>query len=300
MSAARTIGVTGATGFIGTQLVERFAADGWTVRAYQRDPSPPAPPGATRIAFRMPDRVREEDFAGLDWLIHGAVQPWSRRHRDADQVNVTTATQLIAFARAHGTRIVFLSTLSAHPEARSHYGRTKLRMESLFDPERDTVLRLGLVLGRRGGLFGSIVDTLRSARVVPLPDGGRQPIQVIAMDELVRIVARVVGQGVAGRYEIAHPEVYRMRDLYEAIMARTGAKPLLVPVPLALVGAGVSGIEALGLPFPITGENVRGLRHMAVFDTAPSLAALGVVTSGLSASVERLLDAAEKKRDAES
>jgi NADH dehydrogenase len=237
----------------------------------------------------MPDLVRTEDFAGLDWLIHGAVQEYGPRHRDADDVNVAAAQKLIEIARANGTRIVFLSTLSAHDEARSHYGITKLRMEPLFDPGRDTVLRLGLVLGRSGGLFGSIVDTLKSAKVVPLPDGGRQPVQIIAMDDLVRIVAGVVERGIPGRYEVAHPEVYRMRDLYEAIMARTGAKPLLVPVPLALIGAGVRVVEALGLPFPVTSENVLGLRHMHVFDTTASLAALGATTTGLEASIGRLL-----------
>lgn len=289
MNAARAIGVTGAAGFIGARLVERFAADGWSVRAYQRDPTPPAPAGVHRVAFRMPDLVRAEDFAGLDWLIHAAVQPYDARHRDADAVNVDTARRLIEIARANGTRIVFLSTLSAHDAAHSHYGVTKWRMESMFDSERDVVLRLGLVLGERGGLFGSIVDTLRGSKVVPLPDGGRQPIQVIAMDELLDIVARVVEHGASGRYELAHPEVYRMRDLYEAIMARTGAKPLLIPVPLSLVGAGVRVIETLGVPFPITSENVLGLRHMAVFDTAKSLERLGERTSGLHEAVGRLL-----------
>jgi nucleoside-diphosphate-sugar epimerase len=292
VSRARAIGVTGAAGFIGSRLVEHFARAGWRVRAYQRDASTPAPANVTRVSFRMPDEVRAEDFAGLDWLVHGAVQAYGQRARDADAVNLDTARRLVEIARASGTRIVFLSTLSAHPGARSHYGITKLRMEPLFDPGQDAVLRLGLVLGRSGGLFGSIVDTLKSARVVPLPDGGRQPVQIIAMDELVAIVAGVVERGLSGRFEVAHPEVYRMRDLYEAIIARTGARPLLVPVPLALVGAGVRVIEALGLPFPVTRENVLGLKHMATFDTAPSLERLGARTSGLSEAVGRLLEPA--------
>jgi nucleoside-diphosphate-sugar epimerase len=292
MNAPRQIGVTGAAGFIGGHLVEHFARAGWAVRAYQRDAGAPAPPGVRRVTFRMPDQIEPADFAGLDWLIHGAVQAYGPQHRDADAVNVDTARKLIAIARAEGTRIVFLSTLSAHDAARSHYGRTKLAMEPMFDPARDAVLRLGLVLGRSGGLFGSIVDTLRSARVVPLPDGGRQPVQIIAMDDLVRAVERVVEAGMGGRYDIAHPEVYRMRDLYDAIMSRTGARPRLVPVPLGLVGFGVRAVEALGLPFPVTSENVLGLRHMRVFDTAPSLAAIGLRTSNLNDAIARLLEPA--------
>jgi NADH dehydrogenase len=290
VSAPGSIGVTGAGGFIGQHLIRHFAEAGWQVRAFQRTRRAPDSDSIRHVDFTMPGGIREEDFAGLDWLIHGAVQEYGPRHRDADEVNLAAARKLIGFARTQGTRIAFLSTLSAHDEAASHYGRTKLRMEPMFDPERDTVLRLGLVLGRAGGLFGGIVETLKTARVVPLPDGGRQPVQIIAMDDLMRAVQRVVDNGRGGRFEIAHPEVYRIRDLYRAIIERTGAKPLLLPVPLALVAIGVRVFETFGLPAPVTRENVLGLQRMRVFDTAPSLAALDLRTSGLTEAIARLLE----------
>jgi nucleoside-diphosphate-sugar epimerase len=91
MTATGTIGIAGAAGFIGSHLVEHFA----------------------RVAFRVPDLVRADEFAGLDWLIHGAVQAYGPRHRDADAVNVETTGRMIGVARENSARIVFLSTLSA-------------------------------------------------------------------------------------------------------------------------------------------------------------------------------------------
>ena len=286
----KTIGITGAAGFIGSRLVEHFAARGWTVRALQRVPQGLALPNVTRHTFRLPDLVHESDIAGLDALVHAAVQEWRPgAATDADVSNREGTRRLIAHARTHGARVVFLSTLSAHDQAESHYGRSKLEVEGLFDAARDTILRLGLVMDRRGGLFGGMVETLRSAAVVPLVDGGRQPIQTLAMDDLVRIVERVIEHDIAGRFDVADPGVHRMRDLYEAILRTRPGRPLLVPVPLALVSFGAGLLETLQVPAPVTRENVLGLKHLRAFDTGPSLARLGVTLEPFEVCAARLL-----------
>lgn len=286
---SRAIGITGAAGFIGSRLVDRFAARGWAVRAFQRSPEKGAPrPGVTRHRFRMPDEVDPGDFAGLDAVVHAAVEEWRAGGGDADAVNREGTARVIAAARAHGARLIYLSTLSAHDQAESHYGRSKLELERRFDPERDAVLRLGLVLDRQGGLFGSMVDTLRSAAVVPLVDGGRQPIQTLAMDDLLAIVEKVAAGGLAGRFDVAHPAVHRMRDLYDVILRHLPRRPLLLPVPLRLVAWGAAAFEALRIPAPVTRENVLGLRHLRAFDIAPSLARLGVEVASLEDTARRL------------
>ncbi|HEY2956437.1 MAG TPA: NAD-dependent epimerase/dehydratase family protein [Candidatus Eisenbacteria bacterium] len=290
MSApARTVGVTGAAGFIGRRLVERFGARGWAVRAFQRSAAGPDSAEVSYRAFRLPDRVREEDVAGLDALVHAAVQIWGPGHTDADAVNLEGTRRVIAAARRHGVRLVFLSTLSAHPEAVSHYGRNKLEVEALFDPARDAILRLGLVLDRRGGLFGGMVETLRGSRIVPLVDGGRQPIQTLAMDDLLTLIERVIANGIAGRFDVATPRVYRMRDLYDAILRASPRRPWLVPVPLGAVLFGATLLERLRIPSPVTRENVLGLRCLKAFDTAPDLARLGVTLEPLESCAARLL-----------
>jgi nucleoside-diphosphate-sugar epimerase len=285
----RVIGITGAAGFIGARLVDHFAGRGWRVRAMQRSPDRPSDSRVTRCAFEMPGPADPALVEGLDVLIHAAVQAWSPRRPDADRTNLDGTRSLIEAARPRGVHLIFLSTLSAHDRAESHYGRNKLEVERLFDPTRDCLLRLGLVLERRGGLFGGMVEALRSSAVVPLVDGGRQPIQTLAMDDLLAIVERVAERRVAGRFEVATPRVHRMRDLYEAILKDAPRRPLLVSVPLGLVSLGASMLEATRLPTPVTRENVLGLKALRAFDTAPSLAALGVELEPMEASVRRLL-----------
>ncbi len=285
----RRIGITGATGFIGRHLLAHFAARGDAVVAFQRGPAAAARPRVTVVPFVLPDRFDPGDLAGLDAIVHGALVEHGPGTPDADAINREGARRVLAAARTHGVRVVFLSTLSAHPEAESHYGRNKLELERLLDPARDTVLRLGLVLGD-GGLFGGMVDVLRGARVVPLADGGRQPIQTLWMGDLCAAVEHVVDRGLAGSFDVAAPEVHTLRGLHQAVARGLGVRRTLVAVPLPLVELGVSVLEALRVPFSIRRENVLGLKRLRAFDTAPSMRALGIEHPlGLEEAVRRLL-----------
>jgi len=283
------VGITGARGFIGRHLVDDLASRGHEVHAYQRDATAPPRSGVIPHHFEMPDSIEPREFQGLDVLIHGALVEYGPARRDADAINVRSLERLIEITRAQRTRLVFLSSLSAHPGARSHYGRNKLALEAMLDPARDTILRLGLVLGD-GGLFGSMVDVIRNAGAIPLPDGGRQPIQTLWMGDLLTVVERVLTRNLGGRYEVATPEVYTMRQLYQTVMSALGVRKPLIPVPLGLVRVGVTILEALRVPFPIHSENVLGLQCLRAFDNAADMRALGVTPIGLDESVRRLVE----------
>lgn len=291
--SGRRIGVTGASGFIGRHLVRHLAARGDLVTAFQRSPAEPPVPGVTVRPFRMPDLVPAADFAGLDAVVHGALVEYGPAAPDSDTINRDGTARVIAAAREHGARVIFLSTMSAHAEATSHYGRHKFELEGRFDPARDTVLKLGLVLGR-GGLFGGMVELLRGARFVPLPDGGRQPIQVLWMGDLEDVVGRVIDTPLVGSYAVADPEVRTMRELYREVCAGLGVERTFLDVPLPLVEWGAATLEALRIPFPIRRENVLGLKHLRAFDNAADMRALGVTNPvGLEEAIRRLLVRAE-------
>jgi nucleoside-diphosphate-sugar epimerase len=286
--SGKRIGITGASGFIGRHLVAYFAARGDEVVAFRRRPVASSSRVKVR-PFALPDAFDPADLIGLDAVVHAALVEYGPAAPDADAINLAGVRAVRDAARAHGAHLVMLSTLSAHPRALSHYGRAKLAAEAELDPARDAILRLGLVLGH-GGLFGSMVDVLREARFVPLPDGGRQPIQTLWMGDLCEALGRVVDTRLAGRFDVAAPEVHTMRGLYESALRGMGLRRALIDVPLPLVELGVSVLEALRVPFAIRRENVLGLKRLMAFDTAPSMRALGVESPvGLDEAVRRLL-----------
>ncbi len=284
----RTIAVTGANGFIGSCLVEYFAGKDWQVRALQRKPGATEQNNVTYHQFSLGEPLDEKDFNGIDWLVHSAYQVYSAKNRDADRINREGTNDLIRVCRKNDINIIFLSSFSAHEEAESHYGRSKLEVETLFDLQRDTVLRLGLVLGN-AGLFSNTVDITRKLKIIPLIDNGSQPVQILLLDDLCRIIEKLTDSKLSGKYNVATTEIYTIRDLYKQVADQLHLKRFFVPFPLILLQLIVGVIELLRIPIGIDSENVLGLKHMRSFETKEDLEALGIKLSALKQSIESLL-----------
>jgi len=283
------IGITGANGFIGRYLVDYFASRGDTVKAFQRGELAQQMSGVKSYRFSMPDENKPDDFADLDVILHTAVVEYGSAQPDADEINYEGTKTILNAARRFGAHIIYFSTFSAHPGALSHYGRSKLQIEKLFDQDSETVLKLGLVLGE-GGLFGDIVKIIQNSRFIPLPGGGRQPIQTIWIGDLLAIISSVVDNKIYGKYDVAEFDSHEMRDLYQLVASNLQVKRSFFSVPLGLIETIVGGLELLRIPFPIKRENVLGLRALRAFDTRESMARLGIdAPIPLEESIKRLV-----------
>jgi nucleoside-diphosphate-sugar epimerase len=114
--------VTGATGFLGLNLVEQLCERGWVVVAYHRPTS-----DTTRLT-QFPVRLTEGDIAdfdavatamppGADAVFHLAANRsmWSRRNAEQTRDNVDGTKAVIAAARAKTVkRVVHVSTWAAY------------------------------------------------------------------------------------------------------------------------------------------------------------------------------------------
>ena len=197
-------------------------------------------------------------------------------------LDVAAAERLLAASRAAGVpRNVLLSSLSARDGAPSVYGRQKVAVERLFSTVRDTVLRAGLVVGG-GGLFAAMRAHVRDGRPVPVISGGCQPVQIVAIADLLRAVAAVIDRDLPGLLVVAHPEAVPYRELQKAIARHERVRPRLVPVPYHLVEVAVRIAEALRLPLPIRRDSLVGLRAMTWVDPRPSLERLELRLESLS------------------
>lgn len=114
--------VTGATGFLGLNLVERLAAYGWEIVALHRagsDTERLARFSARRAVGDIADRAAVEAAmpAGADAVFHCAANTamWSRRYGEQWRDNVAGTDAVLAAARARGAkRFVHVSTISVY------------------------------------------------------------------------------------------------------------------------------------------------------------------------------------------
>ena len=275
-----TIAITGASGLVGGALCEALSRRGHRVRALTRRPDArlSALANVSRFECDLPDRIDVESLRGCDAVVHCAYVTRFRSRREAVRVNEEGTARLLAAARAAGVpRFVFVSTTSAHADAASYYGQSKHRLEQLLDPARDLVVRPGLVVSRQGGLFQRMAGGRPGTRwIVPLFDGGTQPMQTIDVNALCEGVARAVERDLRGSVVLASPERLTMREFFEAVAEFGHRRARFVDVPARLALTMFRAAEAVRLPLPVSSENLLGLLSLRYWESTDDLRRLGL------------------------
>lgn len=282
-----TIIITGANGFIGSALVKHFSSKGWKVKALVRAALNAKVDNVSYHPYDLAKPVDDELFNATDVLVHCAYKKYETGN-DADEINISGTKHLIEQCRKHNVKPVFLSSFSAHEDAVSHYGKHKFYLESLFDVKTDLVLKPGLVLGN-SGLFHSIAEVIKTKKVVPLIGGGKQPLQVIAVDDLCKVIAAAIEKRLTGKLYIAEPTVITMKQLYDAIAARCNKKVVYFPLPASIALLLAAAAAGIGVKLPVSPESVKGLTQLRSFDTTADMQKVGVEVKNIYQVLDELL-----------
>jgi nucleoside-diphosphate-sugar epimerase len=270
-SQGLVVAVTGASGMLGRHLCASFSGRGWEVRALVRSPAAftDAPPRVTVGRCDLPEAIDESLLDRASALVHCAYATRATDRVEARHVNEEGTLRILDASRRAGIpRFVFISTVAANPDAPNYYARSKHTLERLLDPERDLVVRPGLIISKHGqGLFQQMRDITRRTHLVPLFGGGKQPLQTVHVDDLCEAIARALERGLTGALNVAEPEPVCLAEFMRMLSDRLQVRCLFLPLPFAVVLAAVRVFEALRLPFPLRSESllaVKGLQQLPV------------------------------------
>ncbi|ODT86142.1 complex I NDUFA9 subunit family protein [Phenylobacterium sp. SCN 70-31] len=291
--------VFGGSGFVGTQAVRFLAKAGWRIRVAVRNPN---------LAYRMRllgdvgqvDIVQANlrDRPSLLRALEGATAAvnlvgllYERGRQGFQAVHVMGARNVAEAARAAGaTRLVQVSALGADPESPSKYARTKAEGEAaareIFPGL--VVARPSIVFGPGDGFFERFATLAQFSPALPLIGGGETKFQPVFVGDVGRALARMVADSDAeGRtYELGGPGVFSFKALMEMMLAETGQRRLLVPVPwpaASLIGKAGDLVAGI-VPPPLTADQVESLKADNVASGRhPGLADLGVAPTTLEA-----------------
>jgi len=271
--------ISGAAGFLGSAFCRHLLAAGYRVRGLVRNPAA-APADLVDVEWHrceLPDEIPAAAFAGgVSALIHCAYETRFVDAAKARAVNVGGSRRLFEAARAGGVeRILLISSMSAHAEACSLYGLTKLEAEALLDPARDAAIRPGHVIGE-GGVFWRTAHMIRALPFIPLFFGGRQQIQTVALADVCRAVEVMLAERITGIVKFAEAEPITLREFYGEVAIRLGKTPRFIPFPGSLALAGMRALEAVGFPAPLSSDNLLGLKRLRAFDVSGDLERLGI------------------------
>ncbi len=240
-----TIAVTGATGFVGSHVLDVAAARGVPVRALARRPQGERA-GVAWIAGALDDAAALDRLcAGANAVVHiaGAVNVPDRAAFAAANIAGTQAVTDAA-ARAKVARFVHVSSLAAREPALSNYGWSKAGAE---DAVRAAPLPWAIVRppGVYGPRDGDMLELFKMAQkgFVPLPPAGRGSwIHATDLAKLLVTLAVTSDFPAGALYEVDDGTGGGMshRDMGAAIAAavgRNGALRFSAPRPLLKLAA---------------------------------------------------------------
>ncbi len=127
------IAITGATGFIGQQLVPRFLSQGHHVKALARRPQPKG----SRVQWVIGDLTREQSLHSLvedtDVVVHLAGATAGLTRHDFFQINAAGTTLLVDAleSQTQPPRLIHISSLAAKQPTLSDYAQSKHAAEEI-------------------------------------------------------------------------------------------------------------------------------------------------------------------------
>ncbi len=234
-AATSTVLVTGASGFIGRRLVPLLTERGHDVRAMTRRPESYDGAGTpVRGDVHDPETLREP-LAGVDvayYLVHSLDQP------DFEARDAAAARAFGRIAAEQGVRqIVYLGGLGDEAEDLSAHLRSRRQVEGLLGEAGVpvTVLRAAVVVGH-GGISWEITRQLvKNLPAMVAPKWASTITQPIALDDVVRYLAGVLGveEALGECFELGGPDQMTYVDmLQQAARIVHGRRVPILRVPL--------------------------------------------------------------------
>jgi nucleoside-diphosphate-sugar epimerase len=262
--------VTGATGLVGSHVVDRLLADGWTVRALVRvqvSAYESLPEGVQLIRGDVLDEASFTAAAtGVNAIFHCAATIFARGGWEAfRRTNIDGTNNAIAAAERSRARLLHVSSVAvygskARYEAakrgmrtdeetplpplreRAYYARSKRESEELvLKAHRQgrvwaTAVRPDVIYGPRDRQFVPRVAKLLRYLPVPLMNGGRSIMTIVHAGNVAQGAALAATSDIAGgrAYNLANDFDVSVRQFFELAARGLGVGVVFVPVPVGL------------------------------------------------------------------
>jgi uncharacterized protein YbjT (DUF2867 family) len=230
--------VAGATGFVGSRLVEALRARGTSVRCLVRDPSRVTDLEATGAALHVGDVTNAGSLAGAGrgvdfayFLIHSMASGGDFAERER-----RGARNFARMARAEGVdRVIYLGGLGE--ESTSEHLRSRHETAEILAMEGPplTYFRAAMVVGEGSESFRTLRYLVARLPVMVAPTWLRTRTQPIGVDAVVEYLRRApeMTESRGREIQIGGPDVLSYEEMLDRMARALGKRtPLKIPVPL--------------------------------------------------------------------
>jgi uncharacterized protein YbjT (DUF2867 family) len=276
--------LTGATGVVGSALLERLLAQGTQVRCLVRDPRRLGP-RRVRVQIALGDLADPPSFRnamrGVSTVVHLAASIRDQPRGSIEELDgIATWRMVQAAERAGVERFVFCSAIGAAAHHRSRFFRAKaLAEQAVREAQLQTVVLAPSIVYAPGDRWLTLLERLALLPAMPVSGRGRALYQPIWAEDVAACLLqtlRTPASERAQRFELAGPQTLSHTDIVRLVLRSLGRRRALVHVPVPVV------FRTLRLL-----ESAAGSRAFATWDEAELMEVPMVAARG-SADAERL------------
>lgn len=242
--------VTGASGFVGTAVVNELLSRGYGVNALVRSGSLKAAGEQVRVVSGdlFNSAALDEGVRGCDAVVHlvGIISENPSKGVTFRRIHVEGTRQVADAAGRNGvTRFIHMSALGTRPNAASEYHRTKYEAEEIVRAGTNwTIFRPSMIHGPGGEFTGMLAKWARRQAAPflfmpyfgagPLGLGGAGMLQPVHVNDVARAFVDAIAnpQAVGQSYELGGGERLTWPELHRAAAeAIVGKRRPVVPLP---------------------------------------------------------------------
>ena len=257
--------VTGATGFLGRQVVKALGDLGIEVRCLVHTPGKEDVFGRTRVdvhygSISDPDSISAALY-NVDAVVHLVAVIRERGSATFEAINHRGARNVARAAAQAGVKhLVHVGAIGSVDDARLPYLHSKWRGEQavMESGVPYTIVRASILFGAGDEFINSLAGLVKAFPVATVAGNGRNKFQPIAVDEAAKCVALAVQrQGPLGEtVEIGGPQHLSYNDIVNTICRTYRARRLKLHIPLFAMRPAVKLMEKLMPRPPVTTEQL--------------------------------------------
>lgn len=244
--------LTGATGLVGSALLQRLLAEGAEVRCLVRDPRRL---GAQRVRVQIalgdltdPPSFRNA-LRGVETVVHLAASIRDQPRGSIEELNGIATWRMVEAAERQGVeRFLFFSALGASTHHRARLLRAKaLAEQAVRAADMRSIVFAPSIVYAPGDPWLTLLERMALLPVMPVSGRGRAAFQPLWSDDVAACVISALRAPLGGhqRYELAGPETLSHSEIVRTLLRVLNRRRPLVHVPTPIVSRALRTLERI-------------------------------------------------------
>jgi uncharacterized protein YbjT (DUF2867 family) len=279
--------VTGATGFVGHEVLRELHSAAHSIRVIARQPRS----SRVRSLANQYDleihpgdvleaKTIEGSLAGVDAVVHLVGIISEAGDQTFENVHIRGTQNIVEASRKSAIqRFVHMSALGTRPQASSRYHQSKWVAEEIVRQSglAFTVFRPSLIYGADDMFVNLFARLSKFSPVLPVMGTGRGKLQPIDVDTVAQAFVKSLTEpkAIGQTYDLCGPDRLTLVEVLDAILAVTGRRRIRLHLPMPLAWRLAMLLEfafprLLGRPPPLNRDQLLMLQEDNVGDAAPA------------------------------